>query len=583
MFPDPLRPGSPRMSEPVVKALPSSLQEALERAAHDHASQGIAILDTRGRSEEFRGFDQLHAAALRRAAVLVNLGLRPREPVLICLPTSFEFLESWFGALLAGAWPVAVAPPGGFGSSAWQLARLSELLDHLDTDRLICSATVVEEAREAGLEHMAAAALTPERLAGEAPLAAFRAARPGPQETAFLQLTSGSTGRPRAVVIPHRAALSNARAILRAVSQPFGGPETRPFDKVVCWLPLHHDMGLVGCLLTSIVMGLDLTLLSTRTFLGRPRTWLEQLARGGRTISPAPNFAYQTCFERVAPALFEGLGLEDWRTALVGAEMVRPATLRAFADSFARAGFKPTSFSPCYGLAEATLAVTMDTRGEGCRTRRVETRGELDLEEVACVGAPVEEIRVEVRALDGSQLAEGQIGEVCVSGPGVFAGYHRDPEASAECMREGWLCTGDLGTLLDGELYITGRIKDLIIVRGQNLMPHELEWLADGATGGGGLARSAAFAVVDREQGELPVLVVEIEDPGVLDLSRLEREIRLRVAHALGIPLADLCFVRRGGLPKTTSGKLRRSEIARCYRAGELARLHPERAGSMAP
>ena len=343
------------------------------------------------------------------------------------------------------------------------------------------------------------------------------------------------------------------------------------------WLPLHHDMGLVGGILYSLLNGLDLHLASPRAFLARPRVWLELLSAAGRSVSPAPNFAYQLCVDRIAPDERAGLDLSRVRAALLGAEMVRPETAASFARAFAAAGLDPRAMRPCYGLAEATLAVTFDSAGEGVRTAPVpdDGRGRGELVEVVSVGVPVPDTEVRVTSPDGAQLGEGRVGEVLVRGPGVFAGYWNDDEATRETLTaDGWLRTGDLGFLRGGELYLSGRTKDILIVRGQNLMPHELEWIVEEVAGGGGACRAGAFSV-PRSSGEEPVVVVEVDGDARSDLSAVEREIRDRVGRRLALVLADVAFVRRGKIPKTTSGKVQRRELRARYLARELERLTP--------
>jgi acyl-CoA synthetase (AMP-forming)/AMP-acid ligase II len=253
----------------------------------------------------------------------------------------------------------------------------------------------------------------------------------------------------------------------------------------------------------------------------------------------------------------------------MGAEMVRPETAAAFAELVAPCGLGAEALRPCYGLAEATLAVTMDQRGRGVRTLPDAASGAQGVS----VGAPIADTELSIRAPDGTSLPEGAVGEVCVRGPGVCAGYYEDPEATAETLVGGWLHTGDLGLLHEGELYLTGRIKDVLILRGENVMPHELEWLAEDAAGGGGASRCGAFSIARGAQGEEPVLVVEIAPGAAPALGELGRAIRQRVGRALGLPLADLVFVRRGKIPRTTSGKVQRLELKRRYLSGALERL----------
>jgi acyl-CoA synthetase (AMP-forming)/AMP-acid ligase II len=331
-------------------------------------------------------------------------------------------------------------------------------------------------------------------------------------------------------------------------------------------------MGLIGCLMLPMLYGLDSWLLRPTTFLARPTLWLQELGRRGTTFTPAPNFGYQLCVERIRDGALDGVDLSGWRAALTGAEMVRPETCRAFAERFAAAGFRPEAFRPCYGLAEATLAVTFDVDGQGVRTLAAPagTDAGMQLAEVVSTGRPVADTQVRILAPDGRPAGEDLIGEVAISGPGVFAGYYRDPEATAETLTDGWFRTGDLGFMHAGELYLTGRIKDVLIVHGHNLMPDDLERIADAVTGGGGLARSAAFSVARGVEGEVAVLVVEVSDPDPGRLVELGREIRVRIGREIGLPLADVLFVRRGRIPRTTSGKMQRREVRRRYLEGEL-------------
>jgi acyl-CoA synthetase (AMP-forming)/AMP-acid ligase II len=332
-------------------------------------------------------------------------------------------------------------------------------------------------------------------------------------------------------------------------------------------------MGLIGCLMLPMLTGIDTWLLRPPTFLARPRLWLEQVANHGSVFAAAPNFGFQLCVERLGGKEIEGLDLSSWRAALSGAEMIRHETTDAFSEKFAPAGFVPTAFRPCYGLAEGTLAVTFDCRGEGVRSRPMPAGSDsgFGLGRVVSTGVPIRDTKVEVVGPNDTALPEDRIGEVRIAGPGIFSGYYNDPEATAESLRDGWFFTGDLGFLHDGELYLTGRTKELLIVRGHNIMPEELERLADQVTGGGGLLRSAAFSVASGAQGEQPVLVVETQVTSSEDLETIEQEIRVAIGRNLGLPLADLVFVRRGRIPRTTSGKMQRGELRQRYLDGELA------------
>ncbi len=561
------------MSRPFPEP-PWTLPEALERAAAHFPERGIAVFDSRGRRHERRAYPQLLASARQAAGRWAALGVGPGDLVLVALPTSWAWFEAWLGALLAGALPVATAPGAAFGAAAAQIRKVETLTGALDARRVVTSAAFRDEAGRAGAGRTAAAAITPEELGSLAPV---RVAAPAPEpgDVAFLQLTSGSTGVPRAVRISHRAVTHNVLASDVAIGAPHGSPAHAWAEAMVAWLPLHHDMGLVGTVFQSIFGGLDLWLLPPGVFLARPRHWLDHLGRHGVVYSPAPNFGYQLCVERLDAAARDGLDLSPWRAAMTGAEMVRPETVAAFCEAFEPLGFRPEILRPCYGMAETTLAVTFDLKGEGARTRPMPAGAGAGtaLNDVVCVGEPIEGMEIRVLAPDGRPLPDGEVGEIEVAGPSVFDGYFGDPEATAECLRDGWLATGDLGFLSGGELYVTGRLKDLLIVRGTNLMPHEIEWLAESVTGGGGALRTGAFSVARGAAGEEPVVVVEVDDRDPEKLGELGHAIKSRIGRALSLPVADLVFVRRGRIPKTTSGKVQRRKLREQYLNGEIEPL----------
>lgn len=552
---------------------PLTLPEALGRAAQYFPDKGVAIFDGRGRSHERRTYGDLHDAVQRTARRWTTLGVEPGDRILIALPTSWEWLEAWFGAVLCGALPVAIARGAAMGAGEAHIRKVEGLIERLGARFVVVGERFRDEARPLA-SSIGERGITPEELASTAE-STLTAPAPTAEDIAFLQLTSGSTGLPRAVQIRHRSAIHNAMACDTSIGHPHGAPTHLWADSMVSWLPLHHDMGLVGCLLLSLYGGLDLWLFQPSTFLARPLQWLKHLGEHGKAFTTAPNFGYQLCLERIPEAKRAGLDLSLWRDAMTGAEMIRPETVEGFCKAFGPHGFRPETFRPCFGLAEGTLAVTFDVEGKGMRTRPIpggaadDARG-FGLDEVVCVGRPVIDTEVVVAAPDGRPLPAGQIGEVRVQGPSVFAGYYGDPEATAEGLQDGWLCTGDLGFQHDGELYITGRTKDLLILRGHNLMPHELEWVAEGVTGGGGALRCGAFSVAQGGQGEEPVMVVEVETRDRERLPELDEAIRSRVGRTLSLTLADLVFVRRGKIPKTTSGKVQRRALRDLYLRREL-------------
>ncbi len=560
-----------------MKSLPppaATLPAALERAAKHFPRRGIAVLDGRGRSHQRRTYSELLASVRTAAGRWAAAGAAPGDRLMICLPTSWEWIEAWLGAMWLGALPVAVAPGGAMGAADHQIRKIEALIERFGARFLLTHELLARDAKRLGAELTAERAISPGQLGGLA-AAAFQPAGPQADDLAFLQLTSGSTGSPRGVMISHRAAVHNPYASDLAIGQPHGRPMHQWAESMVSWLPLHHDMGLVGCLFLSLYAGLDLWLLPPATFLARPRLWLEQLGRHGKTFAPAPNFGYQLCIERLLGEARQGLDLSLWRDAMTGAEMIRPETTTAFSEAFADAGFRPETFRPCYGLAESTLTVTFDLEGRGVRTRPLPTGADrgMDLSEVVALGVPVEGTEIRITAAGGGSVSDGTVGEVRVRGTSIFSGYYNDPQATTEALVDGWLLTGDLGFVADGELYLTGRSKDLLILRGHNLMPHELEWLAEGVTGGGGAARCGAFSVASGAAGEQAVLVVETVERDAERRGELEHEIRSRVGRSLSLTLSDVVFVRRGKIPKTSSGKVRRRELRAMYLGDQLPRL----------
>ncbi|MEM1179312.1 MAG: fatty acyl-AMP ligase [Acidobacteriota bacterium] len=563
----------------------STVADLLIRAASDFPDRGLAIFDGRGRRYERRTYPEVLAAARQSAGRWAAFGVEAGDRVLVSLPTSWPMLEAWLGASLRGAMPVALSPGAALGGGRSHIEKVSGLMKRLearhgivgdgfsrDADQLLQEAREASDDESAILLHQALGkAITVGRFQETSPLP-YDAPKPSAEDTAFLQLTSGSTGLPRAVQIPHRSALHNALANDRAIGFPHGAPTHQWADSMVSWLPLHHDMGLIGCLFLSIYAGLDLWLFQGTTFLARPRLWLDHLGQHGTSFAPAPNFGYQLCLERIGEKDRQGLDLSSWRDAMTGAEMVRPETIRDFCTAFEPYGFRPEVFRPCYGLAEGTLSVTFDQQGRGLRTLPLpDSTGEAGGgQEIACVGSPIDGTEVKAVLPDGRQAEKGEIGEICVKGPSVFSGYWNDPEATAEGLIDGWLHTGDLGFFSSGELYITGRLKDILIIRGHNLMPHEIEWQAEAVVGGGGALRSGAFSVTRGGAGEEAVVVVETTEKDPEKLASMAGDIRRRVGSSLSLVLSDIGFVRRGKIPKTTSGKVQRRQLKALYRSGGL-------------
>ncbi|HEU5039442.1 MAG TPA: fatty acyl-AMP ligase, partial [Gemmatimonadales bacterium] len=403
----------------------------------------------------------------------------------------------------------------------------------------------------------------------------------GQGDLAFLQYTSGSTTEPRGVMVTHGSLMANLDAIRRTFRQA-------PGTESVCWLPPYHDMGLVGGILAPLYLGTPATLLPPAGFLQRPVRWLQAISRFRATVSGGPNFAYELCVRRATPGQCEGLDLGMWEVAFSGSEPVAPATLQRFAERFAPHGFRPTAFKPCYGLAEATLLVATPPgrtppairtfhAGELQRGRaRPAACTETDGTPLPSCGPPVERVAI-AEPETRTPCAPGVVGEIWVSGPSVARGYWSHPEDDGTVFNAllagtdepRWLRTGDLGFLLDGELFVTGRLKDLIIVEGANHYPQDLERTAAAAHPGLHAAEAAAFSVsLPGREGVVVAVAPHRHTEG--PAAELRQAVRAAVAAAHDIRLHDVILVRTGGLPRTASGKIRRGLCRAAYEEGTL-------------
>ncbi len=519
---------------------------------------------------EDRAIDEVPYAAawsrsLARAAALRADGVEREEPVLLLVPTSSDFLYAFFGLLMAGAVPSALAPPAGYGAAIDFADRTARIARYLGARRVVTTsdyreviASVLPEAR----------ILLVEPWRGlEAP-SGFEPARPKADDLALLQCTSGSTGTPKGVMLTHGNLLANVHGIGESLAATSA-------DVPVCWLPLYHDMGLIGCLLFAVYHGMKGVFLSPFRFLRRPVSWLAAISEHRGTISPAPNFAYRYATARVKDAELAGLDLSSWRAPLCGSEPVDRRTIEAFETRFAPCRLPAPCVAPCYGLAESSLAVTFhplltplssDRVSRAALTERgevVHTADDDALEVVDC-GAPMPGARVRIVDDEGREVPEGRLGHIEVSGPSVMKGYWRLEEETRATLREGWLTTGDLGYLRSGGLRIAGRRKDLVILRGRKFPPTDFEWAASEVPG----VRSGnvvAFGLYDDAQGtETLHLVCEIDTGDPEDVARRVRE---RVAERTGILPAAVEMVPRNTVPKTTSGKLQRGRMREMYLA----------------
>ena len=566
--------GTARTAEELRPIHPTLLHAFAAAAKADDETGILLLADDDDAPGEPRSFRRLWHEARAIAGGLIAAGLRRGEAVLLVLPTSFELVASFFAVQLAGGLPVPSYPPAAMARASQALERLRHIADSSGatlcvTDRRL-RPLLGELAAVPGLR----AVLTTDALAAGDPAAAGEP-RIAASDPAFIQYTSGSTDRPRGVLLSHGNVCSNIHAIGQAA-------KIRRTDSSVVWLPLYHDMGLVGGLLFAIYWRIPLTLMSPLAFLADPLRWPRTISRQRATLSPAPNFAYALAARRAAEAPPSGLDLSSWRLALNGAEPVNPATLDEFCARFAPHGFQRSAILPVYGLAEATLAVAFPAPGEAPRVATLDRAALADGHAVPAtgpsavgvvsVGKAVPGHRVAVVDEHGAGLPDGEVGHIVVSGPSVMRGYHRHPEATRAVLRGDTLWTGDLGFASGGRLYVVGRTKDLIIVRGRNVFAEDVERVAASVEGArpGGLA---AFGVHDDETAtELVVLVCETRLTGGPERAALVRHLAEAVGERCGVALDEVVLARPGTIPKTPSGKAQRGLCRSLYLAGELGR-----------
>lgn len=554
----------------------ATLVEVLEWHAARTPGRTHVVLCGEGEQAEAISYAALLAAARRAAAGLVSRGLQPQQAVALMLPTGRDYLAGFFGVLLAGGIPVPIYPPARLAQIEDHLKRHARILDNAQAAFIL---TVPQAKTVAALLRERVPALreivTPEEIDAE-PMALLH--RAGPDDIAFLQYTSGSTGDPKGVVLTHANLLANLRAM---------GPACRVTseDVFVSWLPLYHDMGLIGAWFGSLYFAMPLVLLSPLAFLARPSRWLQAIARHRGTLTAAPNFAYELCARKLDAAELAGLDLSSLRLALNGAEPVSAATLEAFARRFAPLGLRAAALAPVYGLAECSVGLAFPPLDRGpridvigrdafVRERRAvpAAAGEADaLRLPACGRAlPGHEIRIVDEA--GAELPDRAVGRLQFRGPSATRGYFRNPNATAGLFRDGWLDSGDFAYLADGEIFLAGRVKDVIIRGGRNLYPYELEE-AVGAIPGIRKGCVAVFASSDCAGApERLVVLAETRERDAAAREALRQRIGAAAIDAMGMPADEIVLAPPHSVLKTSSGKIRRAASREAWERGEIGR-----------
>ncbi|HEX9844527.1 MAG TPA: AMP-binding protein [bacterium] len=551
----------------------ATLMEVLDWHVEAHADRPhVTLLDAEGGPQVMTYGGLLHGAR-HLAAGLLERDLRPGQPVAIMLPTCLGYFHSFMGVLLAGGIPVPIYPPARPSQIEDHLRRHAGILDNARTAILI---TVPEAKIAARLLRMQVLSLqhivTPEELQGQHDGLPRKSGRSG--DIAHLQYTSGSTGNPKGVVLTHDNLLANIRAMGRML-------QADSTDVFVSWLPLYHDMGLIGAWLGSLYFSVPLCLMSPLTFLAHPERWLWAIHEHRGTLSGAPNFAYELCVKRLRDQQLEGLDLSSWRVAFNGAEPVIPNTLRSFQQRFASYGLRAGAMKPVYGLAECSVGLAFPPLGREPLVDRIqretldrEGRAEpapLDdpaaLEFVACgMPLPGHEVRIVNEA--GQELSEREEGRLHFKGPSATSGYYRNAEASKAMLDGEWLDSGDMAYIAGGDIFLTGRRKDIVIRAGRNIYPHELEE-AIGELEGVRKGCVAVFGSTDMRLGtERLVALAETRERDAARLDELRKQIDALAVDLLGTPLDDIVLAPPHTVPKTSSGKIRRAASRELYEHG---------------
>jgi len=556
-----------------------TIVEGLDYAARGET--GCNFFSSRGELVEALGYREIRDRAVDLARALARTGVRRGERFAIIAETSPDFLIFFFACQYAGLVPVPLPLSVNLGGREAYVARLRNMIARADARLAVAGPDLVgfleEAAKGLNVDFLGA----PEEFyslpseGGE--LRSFAS-----DEPCYIQYSSGSTSLPRGVLVTQRAITENARAIGQH------GLQLRPGDRSASWLPLYHDMGLVGFCLTPAMNQVTIDYLASTAFARRPLVWLRIMSEHGASISFSPTFGYELCARVSGRIEASSLDLSRWRVAGVGGEMVRPSVLQDFAECFADSGFDSAAFVPSYGLAESTLAVSFSPLQRGVQVDRVSREayarsamaipadgngngngsGQSSRAFVKCGGA-LPGHRIEIRSENNEPLPDRRIGWVCISGPSLMRGYYDDPDATRTMFTpDGWLNTGDMGYQVDGELVITGRSKDLIICNGRNIWPQDLEWAVESRCGVSP-GHVAAFSVDDDEGRERVVVVLETRAKDAETLHEFRREVGSVIMAMAGVA-GEVVLAPPRSLTFTSSGKLSRAAAKTDYLSGTI-------------
>lgn len=551
----------------------ATLPEALDYAARGEA--GLNFFSARGELVSVLSFRELRERAQDLAVRLVNLGLAKGDRMILVADTEPDFCVAFLASQYAGVLPVPVAVPTSLGGHAAYVAQLRHQIEGCGAVAAWAPESLLKFLREAAEGLPLKLVGSPKDYAdiprGQADLRPF-----GPNDSSYLQYSSGSTRFPKGIDIPQRVFMANATAIM------VDGLCARPGDRCTSWLPFYHDMGLVGFMLVPVVAQLSVDYMATRDFARRSLTWLKLISDHGGTLSFSPSFGYELCTKRLRDGADFKVDLSRWRAAGIGGDMVQHGVLERFVDAFGPLGFRKTAFVPSYGMAETTLAMSFAPLEEEY-TLDVVDRDELEAHRatpappgpnsrgfVACGRALIGH-EFEIRGEAGELLPERQIGKIYFRGPSVMAGYFHQPELTREALSpDGWLDTGDLGYMLLGQIVITGRAKDLIIINGRNIWPQDLEWTAEEALAELRRGDVAAFSIDEADDVEHIVVLVQCRSSDPETRAKLRSDVAAVLQKSMAVE-ARVILVPPHGLPQTSSGKLSRARAKANYLTGAYA------------
>ncbi len=574
-----------------IHGMPQTLIEVLHNAAST-SHKGYTFLDDRLNPREW-SFERISQEADRRARYFLSLGLKKGDRLAMIVPDGEDFVLSFFGAVRAGIVPVPMYPPLALGKIDSYIDTAGRILSAAGARMLLTNKQVAPILwslidKVPSMEDF----IFTEKVKDhneKSIKASLEGIEVTADDTCFLQFTSGSTSDPKGVVVTHGNLISNAHAIM------YEGLTCDPnVDKGVSWLPLYHDMGLIGFVIAPILAEVPVVFIPTLSFVKRPNVWMDTIHKYRGTITFAPNFAFGLVTKRASAKKLASLDLSCLRVLGCGAEPIHADTMRSFCDKFATAGFSANALMPAYGMAEATLAMSFDDLTSPFSSvtidrdiyeeehRAVPYTGDDEarkLELVAC-GKTFKDHKVGIMGANDELLPEGEVGEIVFAGPSVSLGYFENPEATAGAIRGEWLHTGDLGFVHNGEVYVSGRQKDLIILNGRNYYPQSIEWEVEHIQG---VRRGniVAFSTTGASSEDL-IIAAETKELDPEKREALAQTIRKQVHNALGVRAREVALIGAGSLPKTSSGKLQRRKTKTLYENGTLGQEGVRTLGSTA-